>query len=292
MSTQDSPQAPEATACYRHPDRPTGVICQRCDRYICTKCMHQASVGVHCPECVKGNKQKVYTRTNLPGSDATVTRVLIGLNVAVFLLQFVLWDATLSSDGETARHLAVNGSAIDFHGEWWRIITSGFGHFGIFHLLMNMYSLYILGPLLEKRLGPVRFSLAYAASLVGGSMGGLLVKPDSFGMGASGAIFGLLGLVVMIFRSQGISIAQSQLGPVLLLNLFISLSGYVSFGGHAGGFVVGLALGAMYFGPSPHAGPIFGRDQVKPDLVTAGLTVLLFLGALWAATRWTILYAI
>lgn len=287
MSTHDHSQASTATTCYRHPDRPSGVICQRCERFICASCMHQASVGVHCSECVAGNKQKVYTRATVPGAQGSATRVLIGLNIAVFLLQFVLWDATVTSDGTTALELATFGPSIDLDGEWWRIFTSGFGHFGIIHLGMNMYSLHILGPIIERRLGPRRFALAYFAALVGGSFGAVLLNPLSLSMGASGAIFGLLGLLVMMFRSQGISIAQSGLGPVLLLNLFISLSGYVSLGGHAGGFLVGIVLGAMYFGANAGSGPLFGRDQIKPDLVTAAMIVALFLAGLWAATTWS-----
>jgi membrane associated rhomboid family serine protease len=248
--------------------------------------MHQASVGVHCPECTSQNKQKVYTRATLSRSSGIATQVIIGLNVAVFLLQFLLWDATISSDGTTAQELAVNGQRINALNQWWRVITGGFGHFGIFHLGMNMYSLHILGPIIERRLGSTRFGLAYAAALVGGSFGALLLDVLSFTMGASGAIFGLLGLLVMMFRSQGISIAQSGLGPVLLLNLFVSLSGFVSLGGHAGGFIVGLALGAVYFGVDANSGPLFGRDRVKPDIATAALTIVLFVGCLWAASRW------
>lgn len=287
MSTHDHSEPSTATTCYRHPDRPSGVICQRCDRFICASCRSQASVGVHCPECASGNKQKVYTRTNLPGAQGSATRVLIGLNIAVFLLQFVLWDATITSAGTTAREIATFGPSIDLDGEWWRIFTSGFGHFGIIHLGVNMYSLNILGPIIERTLGPRRFALAYFAALVGGSFGALLLSPLSGTMGASGAIFGLLGLLVMMFRSQGISIAQSGLGPVLLLNLFISLSGNVSLGGHAGGFLVGIALGAMYFGVNAGSQPLFGRDQVKPDLATGALIVALFIACLWAATTWS-----
>jgi len=287
MSPHDPYQAGTTTTCYRHPDRPSGVICQRCDRFICASCRSQASVGVHCPECASGNKQKVYTRTSLPGARGSATRVLIGLNIAVFLLQFVLWDATVGSDGTTAQELATFGPSIDVNGEWWRIFTSGFGHFGIIHLGMNMYSLHILGTIIERRLGPRRFALAYFAALVGGSFGAVLLNPLSLSMGASGAIFGLLGLLVMLFRSQGISIAQSGLGPVLLLNLFISLSGYVSLGGHAGGFLVGIALGVVYFGANAGSQPVFGRDQLKPDLATAAMMVALFLACLWAATTWS-----
>lgn len=248
--------------------------------------MYQASVGVHCPECVSGGKQKVYTRATLPGARALVTRTIIGLNLAAFVAQVVFFGARAFTAGRSAGELATLGIYIDAFGEWWRIISGGFVHIGVLHLAMNMYSLYILGPILEQRLGPVRFGLAYAASLVGGSFGALVLEPRTPVMGASGAIFGLLGLLVMTFRSRGVSINQSGLGPVLMLNLVITLSGYVSLGGHAGGFVVGIALGALYFGTRPGAQPVFGRDQVKPDLVTAAAIALLFVACIWAAGTW------
>jgi len=283
MTSHEHQQTPQQTTCYKHPNRPSGVVCQRCERYVCTQCMHQASVGVHCPECTSKNKQKIYTGNSLPGSRGIVTQGLIGLNVAVFVLQFLLWDATITDDGRTAFEIALFAPIIADGNEWWRILTSGFGHFGIVHLGMNMYSLYIVGPIIERRLGPVRFALAYFTCLIGGSMGALLLDPLALTMGASGAIFGLLGLLVMMFRSQGISIAQSGLGPVLLLNLFISLSGFVSLGGHGGGFVTGLVLGIMYFGASAQSGPLFGRDQVKPDIATAALGIALFIASIVVA---------
>ena len=279
MSLPPSDSSLPTTFCYRHNDRPSGVICQRCDRPICSSCMTQASVGVHCPECVKGNKQKVYTRTSLPGSRGTVTYAIMGLNVAAFLLQIVLFDGTITDDGRSARELAIWGPAIA-NGEWYRIITSGFLHFGIIHLAMNMYSLYHLGPVLERSMGPVRFSLAYAAALVGGAVGALVESPNALTMGASGAIFGLLGLLVMMFRDRGIGLNQSGLGQVLLLNAFISFSGFVSLGGHAGGFIVGIVLGILYWGANPGDKPVFGNDQRKPDVVTVAVIVGLFVLAI------------
>lgn len=248
--------------------------------------MHQASVGVHCPECTSKNKQKIYTRRNLPGSRGLVTQLLVGLSVVVYLLQFVLFGASLGTPGTAANELATFGPAIDANQEWWRIITGGFGHFDIFHLGLNMFGIFRLGQILEGRLGPVRFTLAYFAALVGGSFGALLAEPLALTMGASGALFGLLGLTVMLHRARGIDIAQSGLGPVLLVAVFISLRGHVSLGGHAGGFIVGIALGVLYFGTGAPAQPPFGRDQVKPDIATAVAFVVLFLGCLWAASRW------
>jgi membrane associated rhomboid family serine protease len=251
--------------------------------------MKQASVGFHCPECVSSGKQRVYTGTNLPGAQGLVTKALVGINVAVFVYAVVAFDATAFSDGTTAIEIATNGFAIDAQDEWWRIVTGGFGHFGVLHLAMNMYGLWRIGPILEQRLGPILFGLAYTTALLGGSFGALLLEPRALTMGASGAIFGLLGLLVMLFHQRGISLQQSGLRDVLMINLFISFSGFVSLGGHAGGFVVGLLLGALYFGVGPGAEPAFGRSKWQPLFMTVALGAALVASALWAASRWVVL---
>jgi len=252
--------------------------------------MHQASVGVHCPECLKGNKQKVYTRTTLPGSQAIVTQAIIAINVVAFLIQVVVYDALVSTgvnpDVAPPEDIApwyLSPFTIGPLGEWWRIFASGFGHFGIFHLGMNMYALYQLGRGIERLLGPRRFALAYVTSLVGGSLGALVIEQGGRTMGASGAIFGLLGLMVATLRSRGIGIQQAGLMPVIIINVVITFSGYVSIGGHVGGFMVGFLLGAMYFGLQPGAQPIFGRDQTKADGATIAIGVVLFLACIMAA---------
>lgn len=274
-----------ATTCYRHPDRVTGVRCQRCERPMCPKCMRQASVGWHCVDCASRGKQKVYTSANLPGTRGLVSNALIAINVLAFVAQIVFLGARSNSAGTSAWEFGTNGYFVDQLGEWWRIVTGGFLHFGIFHLGMNMFALHFLGPRLERALGPTRFGLAYFASLLGGSFGAMLLQPNSLVMGASGAIFGLLGLLVMRYRSAGVSINDSGLGPVLLLNLIITFSGYVSMGGHVGGFVVGAALGAVLFGTSPQSGPMFGRDATKADLFLGAAIGAMFLLCLWAATN-------
>lgn len=273
-----------STVCYRHPDRSTGVICQRCERHICVSCMHQASVGSHCPECVASGKQKVYTRNTLPGSSAIVTKVLLALNGLAFLAQVALLDANAGGAGRVGEW-SVNAIAIDLSNDWYRLLTGGFLHVGILHLLMNMYSLYRIGPALEQRLGPVRFGLAYVASLLGGSLLVVLLTPRVSVIGASGAIYGLGGLLIMLFRSQGIGLQQSGMMDVVLINVFINLTGAVSIAGHGGGLLVGIGLGAMYFGRNPGDQPLFGRDRTKPDIATAALVVALFAVGVFVAER-------
>ena len=247
--------------------------------------MHTASVGFHCPECTKNAKQKVYTTRNLPGNQAFVTKSLIALNVVVFLAAIPLADATLFSDGRLAQEIAVNGRAIDEFGHWWRVITGGFGHFGLIHIGFNMYVLWWLGRSLERSLGPVVFVLAYFASLIAGSLGALIASPNALTMGASGAVFGLMGLIVMHFRSRGIGLQESGFGRILFINLIISLSGFVSLGGHAGGFLAGIVLGALFFGVNPGDGPIVKGRNAQIG-VTIGLSIVLFAASLWAATTW------
>lgn len=249
------PQAPTQT-CYRHPDQVAGVICQRCDRPICPHCMNQASVGFHCPECAKKGSQKVYRGVAALTTRPVLTQVLIAVNVAVFVLGVIVSGAsavqgssTLNIDGGLiARGLLVNGDLIGVaEGEWYRIVTSGFLHYGLFHIGMNMYALWILGNMLEGAVGRVRFGLIYAVALVGGSLGALLVSPNDLTAGASGAIFGLMGATLAIGRSRGINIRQSPVFGILMLNLLLTfaLAGRLSVGGHIGGLVGGFIAGFL-----------------------------------------------
>lgn len=241
--------------------------------------MHNASVGVHCPECTKNTKQKVYTASTLPGNDPIVTKAIIGINVLVFL-------AFNASGARDINDLVVNGLFIDQLNEPWRVITGGFGHVSAIHLGMNMFALWSLGRMLERSLGPKVFAAAYMASLIGGSFLAILFDPRQSGLGASGAIFGLLGLVVLALRSRGIGLKQSGLGRVLMINLFISFLPFVSLWAHAGGFFVGLALGAVYFGMNQGDGPILkgAKEQIA---LTVALGVVLFGASLWAASTWS-----
>lgn len=278
MSSTEPHDATLEEVCYRHPDRPSGVSCQRCDRLICPECMRSASVGVHCPECTRNSTQRVYTASTLPGADAFVTRTLIAINVAVFVL-FNLAELGSVSD------ILVNGRAIDQLSEPWRIVTGGFAHNSLIHLGMNMFALWGLGRMLEVRLGPAVFGVAYMASLVGGSFLAIFFDPNQSGLGASGAIFGLLGLVVLALRSRGIGLQESGLGRILLINLFISFLPFVSLWAHAGGFFVGLGLGALYFGLNPGDGPIVKLEK-QQIAISAVVAVVLFAAAVWASTTW------
>ena len=223
--------------CYRHPGRETGVSCSSCGRAICPDCMRPTPVGMRCPECA-GQRTQVRTMRNV-FADPTVTYVLIAINVLVFF-GTTAGGASFSGGGSAFRDLALWGPGVA-DGDVWRLVTGGFLHFGIFHLATNMWALYVLGRLLEPGLGHVRFAALYFASLLAGSFGALLITPNTFTAGASGAIFGLLGASIVMARSRGIDIMASGLGPVLLLNLAITFfPGFnISIGGHIGGLIGG-----------------------------------------------------
>lgn len=256
------------STCYRHPDQAAGIVCQRCDRPICPKCMHQASVGFHCPECVKSGKQKVIAGPGAFQSRPVLTQVLIALNVAVFLVGVVLDGAGAfqGDNGKLSRSFGLlahawqrgesfyTGAVLGSHevgvggGEWYRMATSGFLHYGIIHLAFNMYALWILGRSVEHLGGRLRFGVVYATALLGGSLGALLLSPGSITAGASGAIYGLMGAIFVAQRAQGVSFRNSPLLGILMLNLFITVAiPGISIGGHLGGIVGGAAAGWLLF---------------------------------------------
>jgi membrane associated rhomboid family serine protease len=218
--------------------------------------MTTTPVGMRCPEC---SKQRTVVKTlRNTARRPEVTFALIAINVVVFLTE---GNFTLSGQptGKIYEEGALFGSIRGVptlgvaHGQWWRIITSGFMHENLIHIGFNMYVLYVLGQMLEPALGRLRFGTIYAVSLLTGSFGALLVTPHSPTVGASGAIFGLMGAAAVEMRARQIPIMQSGVGGLILLNLVISftLPG-ISWGGHIGGLIGGavaalvIQLGARY----------------------------------------------
>jgi membrane associated rhomboid family serine protease len=258
--------------CYRHHDRRAGVVCQRCDRPICPDCMRQASVGFHCPECTKKGAQKIVRPSQLLNARPVATQVLMAINIVVFVVGIGPGLATKQqfiNDGGLA---SVTVGAQSFgvaDGEWYRLVTSGFLHVNLIHLGFNMLVLYRLGQLLEPVLGRVKFVLAYAVALLGGSLGVMILSPDQLTVGASGAVFGLMGVAVAVFRSRGINIMDTGLGATIMLNLFITftLSRYISVGGHVGGLIVGFLAGYVLVD--------FGPKYLKDDAVILGAVAML-----------------
>ncbi len=278
------------TACFRHPNRVGGRRCTRCGRAACHECLAQATVGSHCVECAKAARPDIKTRAKYwqASKPAIVAYTIIGINVAVFLLVGLL-DGDLPrmlsgaiTDGTSRFALArdfVGGQSFDYAlsdgsvarssgNEWYRLVTSGFLHFGIIHLAFNMYFLYVLGNQMEPQLGRGRFLSLYAASLLGGSAGVLLIDQGGLTAGASGAVFGLLGAFAVGLWQHGINPFGTQIGTLLLINLGLTFFiGGISIGGHVGGLVAGGLCGFVMMAPGYKGYPRWST-WVTPAAVT------------------------
>jgi membrane associated rhomboid family serine protease len=227
--------------CYRHPDRETGVACSLCDRPICPDCMTPTQVGMRCPECARQRTQ-VRSLRSLE-RQPTLTYTLIAINVIVALGTFVGGGDQLLGYGAVSRETVAEGEA-------WRLLTAGFLHApgNPLHLVFNMFSLWILGGLLEPAIGKLRFALIYFVSLLSGSFGALLLQPTGFTIGASGAVFGLMGAAIVVMRNRGLNPMESGLAVWLGLNLLITFAiPGISIGGHLGGLVGGTLAGLVLF---------------------------------------------
>jgi membrane associated rhomboid family serine protease len=250
--------------CYRHPDRVTGLSCSECGRPICTECMTMAPVGIRCPEHSGKplGAQRVthgVRRASFEGVGAKVTRVLIGLNVAVYVAQLATGGG-VNGTGSVIyeKGVLIAGRAVDSNfnvigvgeGDWWRLITSVFLHYGPFHLIMNMLALYWFGSLLEQRIGSGRFVLLYLVSGLAGSAGALLAAPTTPTVGASGAIFGILGAGLVLEQQRDYVFGGSALGIIVINLVFTFAIPNISIGGHIGGLIGGAAatIGLSRFG--------------------------------------------
>jgi len=230
--------------CYRHPDRQSFVLCQRCGRTICPACQTQAAVGVHCPECVNEarasaprTKSRARTAFRSSSDQPVITYSIIAVTVLVYLLQWVSGNA-LTREIIYAPYLTVV--------EPWRMFTSIFAHASPVHLLFNMFSLYIFGPVLERALGRARFVVLYLLAGFGGSVAVLLLAPMTNVLGASGAIFGLMGAFFIIQRSFGGT--NRSLLIIIGLNLVFPflVGGNISWQAHVGGLIAGGLAALIY----------------------------------------------
>jgi membrane associated rhomboid family serine protease len=262
--------------CYRHPSRETGVSCSNCGNPICTDCMTPTPVGMRCPNCAR-QRTPVKTMRSI-AVDPIVTYALIAINVLVYVGTSASGSALGgSSNGSVYTKFALDGPDVAA-GDWWRLITSGFLHYGLLHIALNMYILWWLGRELEPSLGHVRFAALYFASMLCGSFGALLLSPDALTAGASGAIFGLFGAAFMIGRARGIDVMRNGIGPLIAFNLvFTFVVSNVSIGGHLGGLIGGGLAGAAI--------EYFGHRRRSP---LPGLAVCALLGAAAVAASFSV----
>lgn len=279
-SAPDTESAEPAT-CYRHPDREAYVRCVRCERRICPDCMIPASVGFQCPECVKSGNKEVRTARTIFGGRVTddpgwVSKVIIGLNVVAYVFQQV-------SDEFTRRFYDIGavppppfgdpviGVAA---GEYYRLLTSAFLHGGIVHLLLNMYALYLFGPQLEAALGRLRFIVLYVVSALGGSaLSYAFASPVQPSLGASGAVFGLLGAYLVINRRLG----RDNTGVLMLLAINLAygfLVPNIDWRAHVGGLVTGgLVAAVIAYAPAKRRGLVQAAGIALILLVVVGVVV-------------------
>jgi membrane associated rhomboid family serine protease len=266
--------------CYRHPDREGGVRCRRCERPICPDCMVQASVGFQCPSCVRAGPPGPRPLQTLR-REPYVTWAIIAACVLVFLPSLGGGAAVAGrGDLDVAGELALNAPAVA-DGDWWRLVTSGFVHYGLLHIGFNMFVLLQLGALLEPALGRLRFAALYVTALLGGSVGALLLDPNALTAGASGAVYGLMGAAVLGLRRRGVDPFRSGLGGLLVVNLLLTfvIPG-ISVGGHLGGLAAGAVAGWVLFATEDGV-----RDRALGTAAVAVLGVALLVTGLWVAAN-------
>lgn len=287
--------------CYRHPDRETWIHCQRCGRSICPDCMRDAAVGFQCPACVtqgaRETRQGMAPYGGRRSVDPSLTsKVLIGINAAVWLL--IVATGGLASRWYDALALLPRGRCVPTNepgsyfpnlgeavcsasparswiegvadGSFWQLATSAFAHAEIWHIGFNMLALWVLGPQLELMIGRARFLAVYLLSALAGSvMVYWLADPAGSTLGASGAVFGLMGALLVVVHKVGGNVT-GILGW-LGINVVITLVGrdMISWQGHLGGLLGGIAVAALVV----HA-PRRTRQAVQVGGLAA-LTVLL-----------------
>lgn len=237
--------------------------------------MREASVGHHCVDCIRAEAKSVrQPRTHFGGRQLStmpvVTYALIAVNVLMFILQ--------SASPEVESRLVLWSPAVA-DGELYRLVTSAFLHYGAMHLLFNMWALFVVGPALERWLGPLRFASLYALSALGGSVLVYLLSPlNTATAGASGAVFGLFAATFVV--SKRLNLDARWVVGIIVLNLVFTFvypaisSQSISWQGHVGGLVTGALIAWAYaFAP-----------RERRNLVQAGVTVAVV--ALFAALIW------
>lgn len=252
--------SPEFTAnrenfCYRHPGRQSFVLCQRCMRTVCADCQTTAPVGVICPECMKEQRKSESPAQRRArrqwgmrgragsavaiGGTPIVTAVIIALTAFVGLLQLIPGFGELVTRALWFYTPYVLPQIALFPFEPWRLLTAALVHGSFWHLGLNMLALWMIGRSLEPMLGRARFAALYVISALGGSVAVGLISPLTPVIGASGAVFGLMGALFVIGRHLGANVT----GIVVILGINLALGflpgAQISWQAHVGGLVTG-----------------------------------------------------
>jgi membrane associated rhomboid family serine protease len=268
MTSGPSPETGVPT-CYRHPGRESHIRCQHCERPICPDCMHDAAVGFQCPSCIaEGRKSTRSGRTAYGGlrsvNPGLTTSVLIAINAAVWLAILATgWTTSqlVSLLGLRPSGLCTNGAiainqgrceAVGFtwlpgvsDGAWWQLLTSAFTHVEIWHIAGNMLALWFLGPQLEHSFGRRRFLALYLLSALAASALVYWASPDfQLTLGASGAIFGLVGGLLVVTRKVGSDVRGILVWLAIMVVYSLAVPN-ISWQGHLGGFLGGAVVAAI-----------------------------------------------
>ena len=224
-------QAPIEPVCINHSEQITYVRCSRCEKYICTDCMRPASIGYQCPKCASNSTPVIRGISKsrfIPSPENNQVTKFLGISlISIYVAQIVFGDILISNYALFAPSVST--------GQWWRLLTAGFLHGSILHLLFNVYILWVLGSQIESILGKTKFIVIYFVSLIGGSLASFLFSPfGTYSIGASGVIFGLMGAMLVVGRKKRLDI--SQVAVLVVLNVVIGfvLSG-IDWRAHLGG---------------------------------------------------------
>ena len=232
--------------CYRHPTRETGVSCSNCGRPICPDCMTPTTVGMRCPECSKQRTRVVRPRAMVAAAPVA-TQAIIAVNVIAYLAEIATGSGFGSVSGTVYEHGVLYGPFVGVLHEYWRVVTSGFLHANFLHILFNMIFLWFIGRSLEPAIGSARFVAAYGVSLLFGSLGVLLLEPHVAALGASGAIFGVLGTLIVEAYSRRINLWATGLIQIALFNFAFTFAvPGIAIGAHLFGFAGGVAVGIVF----------------------------------------------
>jgi membrane associated rhomboid family serine protease len=266
--------------CPRHPDREAYVRCQRCGRPACPECQRPAAVGIQCVDCVREAARTTPSARTVFGGRATdgtpvVTYTIIAVCAVVYLAQRA--NPSVTEKFAFAPFLGWT--------EPWRFVTAAFLHSPstIFHILLNMFALWTLGQYLEPMLGRARFAALYLISGIGGQVAVTLLagSPTIAGLraglddawltpvvGASGAIFGLFGALLVLNRHLGRSSA-AMYATIAINAAFGFFYPGISWQAHLGGFVTGIVCAGVIV--------VFRRQGVRHLVWTALAAVLVLL---------------